>query len=111
MPRVVELAGDRLSLHPAINREPDHVGRLVPGERIAISRGGGTLEVAASDRGLSVRRHASGLPGFKRHAAMPAVRSMEAHLFVDGPLIELFWNDLTVTAILPGEGPIRIAKG
>ena len=59
--------------------------------------------------GDRVRRHADGLPDF--HRALESSGAIERICaFVDGPLVELFLSPvgLTVTAALPGEGPVSL---
>ncbi|WP_176473028.1 glycoside hydrolase family 32 protein [Sphingomonas lenta] len=111
MPRHVELAGDRLASRPAISREPTSRGFLATGGRVQVSRGDSTVEVSVADRHVVVRRVAPGLPRFERAAATAPTRGGEALLFIDGPLVELFWNGIAVTAAIPGDGDVRIAWG
>lgn len=110
MPRRVRLAGERLVLSPALNRDPDWMGRLEVGSRLSVTRGRAELRVEVSPDRLTIRRDLPDVSGFERGAPLPEKGGWEASLFADGPIVELFWRGTVITAALPGEEPVRIAE-
>lgn len=108
MPRRIELVGDRLASYPGIDRNPDLVGWLSSGKRLRLLRGRATVELAAEEDHVVVRREAPGLPRFEHRGPTVDVRQAEALIFVDGPLVEIFWNGVAITAVLPDGGAVRI---
>lgn len=108
MPRRVSLAGDRLLLAPAVQRRADWIGELRPGAPLTIRTDTARLAISIEQGEVRVRREGPDLWNYSRTAALPLIRGEAAHCFIDGPLIELFWSGLTVTALLAGDDAPRV---
>lgn len=111
MPRRVTLAGDRLLFRPAIERRPDWAGFLGAGAPLSIESDRARLAITIEQDRVAVRREGPDLWDHDRIAPAPTGDQEAAQCYVDGPLIELFWSGITVTALLPGAGPVRITSG
>jgi fructan beta-fructosidase len=107
MPRRVSLVGDRLLFSPAIARRPDWTGPLP----LTIANDEARLLITAEQDCLTVKRDGPELWGYHRTANAPIAPDAHAQCYVDGPLFEVFWSGLTITALLPGVGPPRIGSG
>ena len=107
MPRRVTLEGDRLLFGPAIARRPDWIGPLP----LSVANDDARLLITAEQGRLMVRRDGPELWTYCRTAPAPAAPDDHAQCFIDGPLVEIFWSGLTITALLPGAGPLRMVSG
>lgn len=107
LPRRVRLAGDRLTIDPGVPRPPDWSGSLATGDVLRLATNAGRLAISTPGE-LRVERDGFGLPAFSRTAPLPPAGDDHASIYLDGPLAELFWRGITISAVLPGGGQITV---
>ncbi len=101
MARRVDLAGDRLTLEPAVGRTSDWRGLLRSGGSLTLSTDAGRLTISVGEA-LHVDRAEAERPVVSRSTSVPLAPSDDISVFVDGPLVEAFWRGIAITAVLPG---------
>lgn len=107
MPRLLDVQGERLRMRPGIAWPPDRSLTLRDGE-LRVRRGEALLTLRVDGEALQVERVAPDLPPFLRRTTVPHAEDDTLQMFVDGPLVELFWRGAAITAVLPGDGLMTI---